>query len=314
MKGERGFALVITLLITALLIALTAEFVNEVFVDTSARQNFTNGQQASLLAGSGITGGIKLLQYGVGNQQYSSQADLDRFAKLMHIEDENGTIQVTAEEESGKLNINAIVFPNGEDNKIYRPIAERLFKKLGLKPELLDAVADWIGTIQVARTYGAKTPYYRTLKPPYEAKGGKLDTFEEMRLVKGIDNKTLERLRPYITVYYDVPYSQTTPININTAAKELLASLDVSITDGMVREIIDKRKITPFKTATDLGNNVSGMQALAQDLARDSRIMQSEKGATFRLISQARVNETVRIIEAVVQPAAAKPILYWREY
>jgi general secretion pathway protein K len=314
LKGERGFALVITLLITALLIALTAEFVNEVFVDTSARQNFTDGQQASLLAGSGITGGMKLLQYGVGNQQYSSQADLDRFAKLMHIEDENGTIQVTAEEESGKLNINAILSPNGEANKIYRPIAERLFKKLGLKPELLDAVADWIGTNQVASTYGAKTPYYLTLKPPYEAKCGKLDTFEEMRLIKGIDNKTLERLRPYITVYYDVPYSPTTPININTAAKELLASLDVSITDGMVREIIDKRKITPFKTATDLGNNVSGMQALAQDLARDSRIMQSEKGATFHLISQARVNETVRIIEAVVQPAATKPILYWREY
>ncbi len=65
MKGERGFALVITLLITALLVALTAEFVNEVFVDTSARQNFTDGQQASLLAGSGITGAIKLLQFGL---------------------------------------------------------------------------------------------------------------------------------------------------------------------------------------------------------------------------------------------------------
>ena len=76
MKGERGFALVITLLITALLIALTAEFVNEVFVDTSARQNFTDGQQASLLAGSGITGGISLLQIGLGQKQYTSQADL----------------------------------------------------------------------------------------------------------------------------------------------------------------------------------------------------------------------------------------------
>lgn len=319
MKDERGFALIITLLITALLVALTAEFVNEVFVDTSARQNFTDGQQASLLAGSGITGGIKLLQYGLGNQPYSSQADLDQFAKLMHIEDENGTIQVTAEEESGKLNINAIVDTKGNDNSTYRPIAERLFKKRGLKPELLDAVADWIGTNQVARSAGAKTPYYQTLKPPYAAKNASLDTFEELCLVKGFDKMTLELLRPYITVYPDDPVAFaggiiTSPININTAAKELLESLDVSITDTMAQEIIDRRKVTPFKTATDLGNNVSGMQSLAQALASNSRIMQNEKGATFRLISQAQVKETVRIIEAVVQPAAAQPILYWREY
>lgn len=314
MKNERGFALVITLLITALLVALTAEFVNEVFVDSSARQNFTDGQQASLLAGSGIAGGIKVLQTALGMKTYSSQADLELFAKLMRIEDENGTIQVTAEEESGKLNINAIVDSFGKYDQIYYPIADRLFKKLGLKPELLDAVADWIGTNQVARTAGAKTPYYQTLKPPYEAKGGKLDTFEELRLVKEIDKKTMDLLRPYITVYYDVPNSPVAQINVNTAAKELLASLDVSITDSMAQEIIDKRKITPFKTATELGNNVSGMQSIAQDLATNSRIMQNEKGATFRLISQAQVHETIRIIEAVVNFGGAQPILYWREY
>jgi general secretion pathway protein K len=320
LKDERGFALILTLLITALLVALTAEFVDEVFVDSSARQNYTDGQQASLLANSGITGGIKLLQYGLNLQPYTAQTDLEHLAKLLHIEDKNGTIQVTAEEESGKLNINAIVDTKGANDLVYRPIAERLFKKLGLNLELLDAVADWIGTSEVARTAGAKTSYYQTLKPPYVAKSASLDTFEELRLVKGIDNKTLERLRPYITVYPDNPGAfaagvRICPININTAAKELLASLDVSITDGMVQEIIDKRKTTPLKTNMDLGNNVSGMQTLALDLAKDYRIMLTEKGATFRLISQAQVNETVRIIEAVVRFGGAQPaILYWREY
>ena len=104
MKGERGFALVITLLITALLVALTVEFVNEVFVDTSARQGFTDGQQASLLAESGITGGITLLQF---NQSFA----LDR---PLQIDDETGHVRVTIEDESGKLNINAIFGPNGD--------------------------------------------------------------------------------------------------------------------------------------------------------------------------------------------------------
>ena len=63
MKGERGFALVITLIVTALLVALLVEFVNEVYVDTSHSHNFVASQQASILAESGIDGGKQLLQF-----------------------------------------------------------------------------------------------------------------------------------------------------------------------------------------------------------------------------------------------------------
>jgi general secretion pathway protein K len=312
LKDERGFALIITLLITALLVALSVEFVDEVFVDTSARQNFVDGQQASLMAESGMTAGIKLLNVGLRMQSYSSLADLDRLAKLLNIVDEQGTIQVSIEEESGKLNINSIVDSFGKDNSTYRPIAERLFNKLGLPPELLDAAADWIGTNEVARTAGAKTSFYQTLKPPYEAKSGKLDTFEELRLVKGFDGKTLERLRPYITVYPDIPNSPMTPININTAPKELIAALDATMTDDLAQQIVDERMTSPFQTPTDLGNRVSAMKALSQALA-STIIMPVEKGAVFRLISQAQVKETTRVIEAVVRVGDQKP-LYWREY
>ena len=313
MRDERGFALVITLLITALLVALSVEFAAEVFVDTSARQNFVDGQQASLLANSGIEAGVKLLQFGLNSQDYSSLADLDRLARLLNVSDEKGTLRVTTEEESGKLNINAIVNPDGTDNVIYRPIANRLFKKLGLQPELLDAAADWIGTTETPRSSGAKTPYYQTLKPPYAAKSGKLETYEELRLVKGFDGTILERLRPYITVYPDVPGNfSTTPININTAPKELLASLDDTMSDDLAQGIIDYRKTTPLKSSTDLGNNVSGMPTLSLALAGNFRIMGSqEKGAVFRFISQAQVGETVRVVEAVERNGQ---ILYWREY
>jgi general secretion pathway protein K len=315
LKGERGFALVITLLITALLVALTVEFVNEVFVDTSARQGFTDGQQASLLAGSGMEAARKLLPLGLSiHPGYTSLADLEQLAKLMQIEDENGTISVTAEEESGKLNINAIVNPDGTDNAIYRGVADRLFKKLALQPELLDAVADWIDNGDVPRSAGAETPYYQTLKPSYGSKNGNLETLDELRLVKGFDAKTVERLRPYITVYYDVPNSPTTPININTAAKELLAALDEAMTDSMVQEIIDKRKDTPFKNSADLGSRVSGMAALAPTFASKGKIMEEEKGAAYRIISRATVKETTRYIEAVVRLGNQSQILYWREY
>ncbi len=306
MKNERGFALVITLIITALLVALSAEFVDEVFVDTSSRANYVDGQQASLMASSGLTATIKALQFFQGQKQYTAQVDLDNLAKMLSIEDEKGNIQVTIIDESGKLNINALT------NDIFRPIAERLFRKLGLDPDMVDAIADWIGTNEVPRPAGAKTPYYQTLKPPYAAKGGAMDTFEELRLVKGFDKKTVELLRPYLTVYPNV-VGLATPMNVNTAPKELLASLDEQMTDGLAQEIVERRKTDPFQTANpDLANNIPGMRELAPNLASNKRIMQTEKGDTFRIIVQAQVGETIRNVEAVVNVAGN--ILYWREY
>jgi general secretion pathway protein K len=308
LKGERGFALVITLLITALLVALTVEFVSEVFVDTSARQAFTDGQQASLLAGSGIEAAIKLLPLvqsmhppGSG---YTSLEDLEQLGKLLNIEDEKGVLQVTAEEESGKLNINSIVNDRGEKNDVYRGVADRLFIKLGLSSDLLDAVADWIDNNETPETNGAETPYYQTLKPPYVAKNSKLETLEELRLVKGFDKKTLDLLRPYITVSYDST-SPTPQININTAPKEVIAAFADDMTADAV---VDYRKSRPLPDLSAL-SNVPGMGSGKNGLSISTT---SFKGTVFRILSEATVNETTRVIEAVVN--SSWQILYWREY
>jgi general secretion pathway protein K len=314
LKGERGFALVITLIITALLVALCAEFVNEVFVDTSATRSFTDGQQTSLLAQSGTDAAINLLKIGQGirsqaGQQYTSQADLDQLAKLLHIEDETGTIQVTVEDESGKLNLNGIVDPNGKTrNEVYLPIGRRLFKKLGLPNQLLDGVTDWLDIDDAPLPDGAETPYYQSLKPPYSAKNDWLRTFDELRLVKGIDGKVLDRIRPFITVYGGNSLSQAVPVNINTAGRELISSLDERITDDLADRIIDWRRTTPFKQSTDLAK-VPGMEGIAIDLWGKSVV---GIGAVYRIHSEAKVNETVRIVEAVVN--SNWQILYWREY
>jgi general secretion pathway protein K len=302
LKDQRGFALVITLIITALLVALTAEFVNEVFVDTSARQSFSSGQQASLLAASGIEAAIKFLPIGLSiHPDYTSQADLDQLAKLLHIEDEIGTIQVTVEDESGKLNINSAWGDNGTPLPP-SDIARRLVKNLGLSTDLLDALADWRDKNDDPKTGGAETPYYSTLKPPYEAKNGELSTVGELRLVKGFDAATYNRLAPFVTVYDDC-----TAININTAPKELIAALGDDITADLAQEVVDYRKVHPFEYVSDL-DKVPGVPGKIDTMD----IHLSVKGTTFRIHSEARVNETTRIVEAVVN--AGGKILYWREY
>lgn len=307
MKGERGFALVITLLITALLVALCVEFVSEVFVDTSARQAFTDGQQASLLAGSGMEAAIKILQFGRAlntNNNYPTQAELEQLAKLLNIEDERGIIRVIVEDESGKLNLNSTWGDNGGPLLPYSEIARRLVKNSGLSTDLLKNVANWRDVNDDPDSGGAETPYYSSLKPPYAAKNGKLSTVEELRLVKGVDAAAFNRLRSTVTVY-DV----CNKININTAPKEVIAALDEDFTANLAAEVVDYRKTHPFKDLNDLVN-IPGMSAkIVQGL---SKSFFSVNGTAFRIHSEAKVNETLRIVEAVVNSDGN--ILYWREY
>jgi general secretion pathway protein K len=310
LKNEKGFALVITLLITALLLALTAEFASEVFVDTSSRHSFVAGQQASLLSESGITGGVKLLQLSLTAQNYTSLND--QWAKPLKISDERGDLLLSIEEESGKLNLNSVSPPNGEFESIYyAAVARRLFKKLNLGLDLIDALADWIDINDYPHPGGAETTYYSALKPPYSSKNGRLDTVEELALVKGFSGKPLESLRSFVTVYQDIPNSPASPININTASKEIIMALDDRISDSLADRVMEYRKSTPIKSAPEL-LKVPGFETIATGLITNI----CTKGAVFRLKSQGEVQGVARTTEAVVRVAGggAPAYLYWREY
>ncbi|MHC1697125.1 MAG: type II secretion system minor pseudopilin GspK [Geobacteraceae bacterium] len=307
MRGERGFALVITLIITALLIALTTEFIHDVFVDTSLQRSYENAQQASLLAESGVQGGVKVLKLALAAQNYTSL--LDGWAAPQVFQDERGSLQISIREESGKLDLNSIVFPNGALNEDYFGICERLLAKFGLPVDLGDSVADWIDSDDATRSGGAESPFYQALTPPYLAKSAPLETYEELRMVSGFNEAILRKLHPYVTIYPEskgAPYSR---VNINTAPEELLAVLDEQMTDELAGRIIEYRKQTPIKTPSEL-TQVAGMESIG--MAVQGKI--SVKGTVFRIQSRAQVKDTVRIIEAVVRVAGTdSTVLYWRE-
>ena len=309
MRGERGFALIITLIVTTLLVAVVTEFIREVYVETTLRRSYRDGEQAVLMADSGIMGGVRLLQTVLATQSYTSLNDAWK-AKPLHIEDERGVLDVFIEEESGKLNLNVVVPPSGEyTGTYYAGVVTRLLKRLKLSTDLIDPLADWIDENEDPHRSGAEANWYQRQKPPYAPRNGPLQTLEELRLVKGFDGKTFEALRPLVTVYTDYPAAPTAPVNINTAPPEILASLDEALSDDLVKRITDRRKNEPFKSPADLVK-VAGLEQIATGL--QTRI--TTRGAVYRLIATARIGETARTIEAVVRVVGNPAFLYWREY
>jgi type II secretory pathway component PulK len=57
--------------------------------------------------------------------------------------------------------------------------------------QLVNALLDWKDEDADARDGGAENEYYNTLQPPYNAKNGRLDTVEELLLVKGFNAAVL---------------------------------------------------------------------------------------------------------------------------
>ena len=308
MQRERGFALVITLIITALLVALTVQFIDDVFVETSSAHNYIDGQQASLMANSGVEGAIQLIRLSLTGRTYTTL--VDPWAKPLQIEDEKGSLRVTIEDESARINLNRTARDLGKaEDSFYFQAAARLFKRSGVPLDLLDALADWQDLNDDPLPGGAETAHYMKLKQPYKAKNGKLRTVEELLLIRGFDMPSLSRIKPFVRVYPEAELADSNKININTAPREVLAALADDMSDDLARQITDYRITNPFKATGQL-SNVPGLESIANRL----QLYTSVTSSLYRITSEARVGETVRTVEAVVDLQSTQPFLYWREY
>jgi general secretion pathway protein K len=300
MRNQKGFALVLTLVVTALMVAVTTELIHQVYVDTSLSRGFCDGQQASLLAESGAKTGLKLLQSALSGQDYSP------FITPMKQEDETGSIEITATEESGKINLNDLA--GGDMDSDTGKALKRLGKQLEIPENVWGALVDWLDSDDLPGPGGAETPYYQTQKPPYSASNKKLATLAELSLVKGFTPEIIGRLRPFVTIYSAQTGSPITVININTAPKEVLIALSGRIDNSLAERIMDERRRQPFKTLGELSRVPDG-GILSQELARIANV----KGTVFRIVSIARVKDSSRTVEVVAQLKSGE-FLSWQEY
>ena len=307
MKGEKGFALVLTLMVTALMVAAAVELIRQVYVDTSLSRSFRDGQQASLLAESGAYGGKSMLQMATLGQGYTSLSD--KWAVPVKQEDETGRIEITITEESGKINLNALIQSNNVDiNTGTLTILEGLGTQLQIPDGVWNALADWIDTDDLPRAGGAESSYYKSLNPPYSAHNGRMTTVNELSLVKGFTPDMVAKLSPFVTVYANQASSlvaQTVTVNVNTAPKEVLMALDSRISAGMAEQILEQRQLAPFKTIGDLSSRVNSLLTNITGV--------TIQGTVFRITARGFVKDAARTVEAVVR-TTDNTILSWQEY
>lgn len=286
--NQRGSALIITVLIVTILVALVVEFAYEVYIDTSSLSNWTNAQKASFIAKSGQTLSTNYIRE--INKSYNTQSKVE-----FPVERDFGAntqLIIRIEDENAKFNINSILIENLKGDPLYLTALQKLFEYLNINPKLADVIADWIDP--------DSEPRQGLYDSENNAKNSKLQSIDELKLITGIDKKTFEIISPYLTIHGDGK------INMNTAKLPVLISFK-DMTETLANRIIDYRESTPFESTAEIGNNITGMRSIIINIG-DKIVIES---TDFRIITRATVNEIIRIIESVVDKSMK--VQFWRE-
>jgi type II secretory pathway component PulK len=142
----------------------------------------------------------------------------------------------------------------GQINPVAVMQLTRLVMLLGISPEIIPPIVDWLDPDSIESQGGAEADYYLKLIPPYEPRNGPMPTLGDLRMIKGIDDATFMKLRNYLTV------APEPAVNVNTAPAEVLACLDDSLANNpnVVKQILEARAIRPFSNVTDVLNLIGG--------------------------------------------------------
>ncbi|MEW6720177.1 MAG: type II secretion system minor pseudopilin GspK [Thermodesulfobacteriota bacterium] len=304
--GERGVALLVTLLVLVLVVALA----NEIFrLGARAAQTSAYGRDSircALLAEAGTAAAVIALREDAKDSQIDT---LDEFwsRAVPPIELGDGAVRITVEDEERKINLNQLVSSSGTNpHDRWFPVFQRFLSGMGIDPSLAEAFVDWLDNDDAPRAGGAETVYYMSLPNPYEAKNDLFDSVEEILLVRGVTREIYDKIRPFVTVSTSTSAGTSTgtgKVNINTAPVEVLtalsAGMDAAIDNAAAAQLIAYRTEKPFEKTSDIKN----VSTFFSDLYTRNRTRMEElitvSSSTFHVRSAGEVGSTVRTIDAI---------------
>lgn len=248
-KDNRGFALILTILIISLLVVLTLQFNSAMWSGLYASANLRDGIRLGLIARSGVNCALAVLSEDASSSSSDSLKEPWAQSKELSLNSvelfENGRFQVEISDLSGKIPINLLINENGGYHEGRKMLLARFLslEKFGLEPEavgnLIDAIKDWIDPDDEVTRFGAENGYYRSLEAPYACGNGPIDSLGQLRLVKGMTDALFfgsddsgSGISNHLTVYGDGR------ININTADPLVLRALSDDIDTDMVQDMM----------------------------------------------------------------------------
>ncbi|MFH0801204.1 MAG: general secretion pathway protein GspK [bacterium] len=299
--------LIAVLGLLSLLMFVTLQFAADTTFTTQYYTTMRDGEKAYYMATSIAGSALMLIKFDQGSSDSLKSLWAQRFP-VMKVDE--GLVELSIEDEERKFNPNAMVDAAGKmDDKHFKQF-RLLLKLLRANDDFAGAVLDWID-VDDTRTLpgGAELSDYAE----HPCKNAPLDSVEEVLLVKGCAKEDymgkiggrdyLPGLKEMLTAH------SSGKININTANRFILMSLDSSITEEMANEVIRRRYDTPFK---DL-NGLLEVTGFNSDIIYRIGALADTKSEYFRMKVRASVGETTTYLTAIYKKDGSdfNPV-YWK--
>ena len=190
-----------------------------------------------------------------------------------------------------------------------------LISQLGGKPEIVDALIDWLDPDNdTTGTEGAEDDYYK--QRGYRCKNGPLDSLDELLLVKGFDNELLidKNLKSYLTI---APTDGK--VNLNTAPIQVLYAVLGTQTSSLAQPMSqsDIQDLVRYRDEHDLTNVKDMMSAvkISQDQASAVAPLVKVNSAFFTVNSRYTIGNVVKNVEALLnRNGTTVTTISWREF
>lgn len=250
-RDERGFALIVVLLVLAVVGVVGAEFAYSMRLEAAAVRAYKDGIIGAHLAEAAVAQATREIvadapyvtadERGLLTFYTRERLALPRLAREK-VEFGGGQYSYRLSDEEARINLNTSA-PDRID---------RLLRELGLDKRVRDTIGDslqdWRDPNDLYRLNGAESDdYYLKLPVPYRAKNANLDSARELLQIRGVTPE----------IYHSAPdrpgglaeavtVKTAGQININTATPLVLAALGVAAAE--ISEIEQARHIQPYAT------------------------------------------------------------------
>ena len=272
-SNSRGTALLITLAVITLVIAVTLEINRQVRSSVTRSAAGTDRIKLIRIASSGINAAQAILVKDRNKSDADSLledwADDRKVAKVLDdMPFENGSVTVNISDELSRIQVNALVkYPETRSfNERQRIIWEQLIRYAKIQSDqfedidpdvIINSAKDWLDTGDddaITGLSGAESDYYMSLDSPYACKNGPFAHIDELALLKGFPMEFLHGsdripgIAAYLTVRGvfdpgDGKFDYPGRINLNTAEPAVIAAILPWENKDQALAIVDFRQL-----------------------------------------------------------------------
>lgn len=304
-RDERGVALVVVLWILVLLTILVMDFAFSTRLETTIVRNYLEEAQAYYLAQAAFQRAmeevIEEFNYTFLDEQQQLvfalqnptgvEGNIAPIRKSIRLGPGRYNYDLTDEE--SKININVVTYP-----RLVTLLEETGVADSKSRSIIADSILDWIDSDHLHKLNGAEDDYYEGLNLPFEAKDRRIDTIEELLLVRGMTpaifyggesedgSETYAGLIHFLT-------TTAAGFNNNTASETVLKAL---YSEERANQILSQREVN------------GGVYS------------QNQSSKTFTIIATGRIPESPvrRSIKAIVSrretsQSITVKVLYWND-